>query len=247
MSEKVDRKFGRIESPTDLRDFNLQNFIPLTLEPSPEEKMWDYPASNTLDQKATTHCVGFAMANFGINLPTYTPYTNEDGHKFYYMCKVVDGNPGSEEGSTLRSATKVLRNVGAIEAYAFAYNIETVKWWLLNRGPIIIGTVWTEEMNYPNKDGIITIGGRSLGGHAFLLNGLRKDDYARIHNSWGDAWGKKGTAWISLENLEKLLENRGEAVTAVELEQYKQTQDSWLVRIIKNIIRQLVDFFSTED
>jgi hypothetical protein len=245
MSEKVERRFGRIPSPPDPRDFHLTSFVPITLEPSPKERVWDYPAEKTLDQKNSTHCVGFSMANFGINLPTYTPYTNEDAHDFYYKCKIIDGNPGSEEGSTLRSASKVLRNVGAIDGYAFAYDLDTIKWWLLNRGPVIAGTIWTNEMNYPDEDGIIGIGGQPLGGHAYLLTEWTEDGYIGIRNSWGDDWGKKGMAYIKAEDFAEIFKNYGEAVTAVELQEYAQTQEPKWLRAIKEFIKKILIHFTT--
>lgn len=245
MSEQIERKFGRIESPPDKRDFHLTNFIPLTLEPSPKQRVWEYPAEKNLDQKNTTHCVGFSMANFGINLPTYTPYGNEDAHDFYYKCKVIDGNPESEEGSTLRSASKVLRNVGAINAYAFAYDIDTIKWWILNRGPVIAGTLWTEGMNNPDKNGVITIEGSPLGGHAYLLTEWTEDGYIGIRNSWGDYWGEDGMAYIKAEDFEEIFKHYGEAVTAVELDDYKKTKDFWLFAFIKDLIRRILLHFTT--
>lgn len=243
MTEEFERKFGRIPSPPDERDFQLTSFIPITLEPSPKERNWEYPAENTLDQKNTTHCVGFSMANFGINLPTYTPYTNEDGHDFYYKCKIIDGNPDSEAGSNLRSAAKVLRNVGAIDGYAFAYDLDTIKWWLLNRGPVIAGTVWTSNMNYPDENGVIEIGGQPLGGHAYLLNEWTEDGYIGIQNSWGDDWGIDGKAYIKAEDFEELMSQYGETVTAIELEEYKHKNESFLIKFFKELIKKILLFF----
>jgi len=246
IEKQVERKFGRIESPPDYRDFHLTNFIPITLEPSPKSRVWEYPYSweSILDQKSSTHCVGFSMANFGINLPTFTPYTNQDGHDFYYQCKVIDGNPKSEEGSTIRSAAKVLRNVGAIEAYAFAYNLDQIKWWLLNKGPIIVGTVWNSNMMFPDENGVIGIGGSLMGGHAYLLNEWTEDDYIGFQNSWGGGWGVDGKGYIKATDFAKLFADRGEAMTAVELENYMVAQDPWFIKIIKSIIKAIILHFS---
>ena len=152
----MERKFGRIVSPFDSRDFNLQAFIPKgKIGTLVKEKKWAFPQEEPLDQKDTPHCVGFSMANFGINMPVFTPYTNEAGHKFYYKCKVIDGDPKSEEGSTIRSAAKVLNNDGIINSYAFAHDLILIKWWLLTTRPVIAVTICTSDMMVPDADNTI--------------------------------------------------------------------------------------------
>ena len=210
---------GRVPSPFDRRDFNLGAFIPkaglqLTLIRS---KNWDFPAPEALNQDETPHCVGFSMADFGINLPVYTKYTNEDGHKFYRLCKIEDKDPLGENGSNLRSAAKVLQNLKRIKGYAFASTLAQVKYWLLHKGPLIAGTFWTENMNYPNIDNILDIGGEIIGGHAYLLSEWTKDGFIGIQNSWGDNWGIKGKAYISAIEFEKIFRQGGEVVTSVEV------------------------------
>jgi len=217
----MNNKFGlgRIPSPFDNRDFNLGVFIPkaglqLTLI---RNRNWLFPAPNALNQEETPHCVGFSMADFGINLPVNTKYTNEDGHKFYRLCKIEDQDPLGENGSNLRSAAKVLKNLRRINNYAFASTLAQVKYWLLQRGPLIAGTIWTESMFCPDKNNILNIDGAVVGGHAYLLNEWTKDGYIGIQNSWGDDWGIKGKAYISSVNFEKIFRQGGEVVTSVEI------------------------------
>lgn len=234
------RRFGRIPSPHDPRDYNIRNFIPkgAMLEPLASKK-WDFPME-ALDQGETTHCVGFSMADFGINYPTFTLYENEDGHEFYYKCKEVDGNPNSEEGSYIRSAAKVLKDIGAIEGYAFATKLEAIKWWLLNKGPIIAGTLWTEGMMEPDENNVIETTGEILGGHAYVLNEWREDDYIGIQNSWGPSWGDNGKAYIKAEEFIAIFPYEGEALAAVELEDYCKKK-CCLVELLEKV----VEFFKT--
>lgn len=225
------RQFGRNVSPFDSRDFNLRSFATKGIGPSVNERKWAFP-QEPLDQGETPHCVGFSMANFGINLPVFTPYTNEAGHKFYYKCKVVDGNPGDEDGSTIRSAAKVLKNDGIINAYAFAYDLAMIKWWVLNRGPVIVGTTWTSDMMIPDADNMIYPTGARLGGHAYLINEWTKNQLIGIQNSWGNDWGIHGKAYILASDFEKLFKYDGEAMAAVELEKPAQ-KDCWFTRLVK--------------
>jgi hypothetical protein len=158
------------------------------------------------------------MAAFGINLPVYKPYTNEDAHKFYYMCKELEGEPNGENGGYARSAAEVLLNLKRIEAYAFAPDIATIKWWLLNRGCMMVGSMWLQGMMNPDVNNKVYATGSNRGGHFYLINEWTCDNYIGIQNSWGNSWGNNGKAYISQADFEKLFTFYGEAITAVELD-----------------------------
>ena len=234
-----DREFGRIQSPIDHRDWDLGDFIPE--QPYfriAQDAKWDFPCT-PLDQENTAHCVGFSMAHFGINLPTFTQYTKQDAHDFYYRCKEVDGYPGQEDGTTIRSAAKVLQDVGAINHYAFARDIESIRWWLLNKGPLIVGTIWTEKMMQPDADGKLDITGYILGGHAYLINEWRKEGIIGIKNSWGPNWGINGKAYMTVDDFKSLFYYGGEALAAVELENYKAKKECWFIKLVRRILELL--------
>ena len=219
-------RFGWKKSPLDMRDKILTTYIrnryrgSLGESPTPLiERQWPF-GDPSLNQNTTGHCVGFTGADFGINEPTHTPYTNDDGHAFYYMCKVLEGEPNNEGGAYLRSMAKVLQNLKTIEAYAFAPDVASIEWWLLNKGPLLAGMLWTEGMMTPDSNNIIHPTGAVLGGHAFLPNGFKyllEKKHIHFQNSWGDLWGVNGGAYISVEDFEKLLMSAGEVITAVEL------------------------------
>jgi hypothetical protein len=231
-----DREFGRIQSPIDNRDWDLDDFIPeQPFYRIAQDAKWDFPCT-VLDQENTTHCVGFSMAHFGINLPTFTQYTKQDAHDFYYMCKEVDGYPKQEDGTTVRSAARVLQDAGAINHYAFAKDIESIRWWLLNRGPLIVGTIWTENMMTPDAEGRLDITGFILGGHAYLINEWRKEGIIGIKNSWGPGWGNNGKAYITVDDFKALLEYGGEALACVELQDYKVKRECWFIKLVRRII-----------
>jgi len=219
---------GRLPSPFDPNDWRLSAFIPkgealkaLKALRANEVKDvdWDFPYP-TLNQDDTGHCVGFSGASFGICSPINDKYNNDIAHTFYYMCKEIDGEPESEEGSYVRSIAKVLQDIGRIESYAFAFSIQDIIWWLLNKGSVIVGTVWTNDMFEVDFNNVIHITGNTVGGHAYLLKDIKIINgitYLIIKNSWGDGWGRLGEAYISLADFEILFKYGGEAMTAVEL------------------------------
>lgn len=233
---KLPHPLGRNKSPLDVNDFNLANFIPKGAPLiSPIERVWEYPSDHVpLDQGDTPHCVGFAIANFGINLPVHFDYTNESGHEFYYGCKEIDKEPKKENGSTIRTAAKLLRDSGRIEAYAFAPDMSMIKYWLLNQGPMIMGTVWTMDMFTPDQNYVVRPTGDTVGGHAWLANEWTRDNLIGFQNSWG-GWGKNGKAYISAEDFEKIFKYDGEALAAVELDNYKQKKPCPLADLIRKI------------
>ena len=207
---------GRIPSPYDARDFMLSDYIPLGAVQAVTSKAWVFNHA-PLDQGETPHCVGFSMADWGICEPVIDPYGNPDGDRFYYLCKAVDGEPKAEDGSTVRSAAKVLQQLGKIKAYAFAANMTEIKYWLLNRGPVIMGTVWTNDMFTPDSSNHIHPTGAVAGGHAYLVNEWTAGGFLGIQNSWGTAWGRNGKAYISAKDFTKLFRHGGECLAAVEL------------------------------
>jgi hypothetical protein len=229
---------GRIKSKPDFNDYKLGNFIPrgtMTIG-NIGSKCWDFPSS-PLYQGETGHCGGFSMADWGICSPTNTMYTNDNGHDFYYKCKIVDGEPGNEDGSCIRSAAKVLKSLKKIEAYAFASSVDEIKWWLLNKGPVIAGTLWTNDMFIPDFNNRIRPTGEPVGGHAYLLTEWTEDNYIGIQNSWDGYWGVNGKAYISATDFTSLFVYDGEAMTAVELENAGAAKTNSWINFIQMLIR----------
>jgi hypothetical protein len=223
---------GRKRSPLDIRDYKLAAYIPPTLGDLSGEMRWPFN-SGPLDQGDKPWCVGFAVATWGICAPVEDLFTNADGKDFYDQCKIVDGD--NEEGSTIRSGATVLLQRGLIDAYAFAHTVDEITWWLLNKGPVIVGTVWTEGMFMPDWKNIIYPKGEMLGGHCYLLNQKTKDGYYHIQNSWDCNWGINGGALISIADFEILFRYDGEAMAAVELPIPITQKEGCLTQFLKMI------------
>jgi len=117
----------------------------------------------------------------------------------------------------VRAGARVLRESGNLKEYRWAFNLEDTISWLYTTGPVVIGTWWYKDMFYPDKKGFIHPTGSNAGGHAYILQGVNLGEKkVRMVNSWGENWGQKGRAWISFDNLEKLISDQGEVCTAIE-------------------------------
>lgn len=173
------------------------------------------------NQGNSPKCVGYSWAHWVEDGPVthsgQAPIVTPD--YIYKEAQIVDEWVGvNYEGTSVRAGAKVLQYAGFIDTYHWAMKESDIANAILTTGPVVIGSNWYETMFEPDKDGLIKIGGEIAGGHAFLLNGVSmKDKLYRIKNSWGKDWGKKGHAFISFDDVEKLLSDNGEACLALEL------------------------------
>lgn len=185
--------------------------------------IWDN-SIGALDQKNTGHCVGFGWAGgWGDTLPIADTFQNADGHAVYYEAKIIDGEPGSENGSSVRSGAKAMQNRGRLSAYAFAVSVDEVRAWVRSHGPVVFGTDWTEDMFNPDLNGFIVPTGAVAGGHCYACVGdLPSEDALLFQNSWGSTWAQGGRFKIKYADVASLLTGLdpkypGEACAAVEL------------------------------
>ena len=169
--------------------------------------MWGNPRQ-ILDQGSTPHCVGSAHAQWGNTDPVNDSYTQSDADAIYYEAKIIDGEPGEENGSSTLSGTKAMKNRGRTEAYAFARSVDEIKEWVLTDGPVVTGTDWTASM-FDLVDGYLVPTGRVEGGHDWLIVGYDGDrDAFVMQNSWGP-WGDviegvSGRAYIRVSDYAQL-------------------------------------------
>lgn len=169
------------------------------------------------DQGDTGHCVGFTWAQWLMTKPLRT-MNGPKGHDIYYMCKVIDGEPGNEDGTYTRSGVRAMQNQGRIANYLWAQSIDDLRVWVLTKGAACLGTNWYEGMFDPDRNGFIYPTGENMGGHEYLCVGYSSKRKAfRFINSWGKYWGQKGRFWMKEADVERLVfEEGGEACGAVE-------------------------------
>lgn len=85
-------------------------------------------------------------------------------------------------------------------------------------GPVVLGVNWYEAMFEPDEEHTLHVEGDIAGGHALLCNAVSlKRQAVWLSNSWGLDWGFNGGAWLGFEDLQRLLEEEGEACVPVRV------------------------------
>lgn len=190
------------------------------------DRLW--APGKILDQGAEGACVGYAWASEAMADPVPValerlainhPATWELFARFLYgMARYLDEWPGTDyEGTSVLAGAKAAQNAGLLHTYRWAFGLDDVLDTVVQKGPVVLGTNWHADM-YAPRNGILTPTGPVVGGHAYLVVGYRTTvpqlggaPGAVIKNSWGKDWGENGLATISLEDLDTLLSQDGEA------------------------------------
>lgn len=186
--------------------------------------VWDDPQP-VLDQGDFGTCVGNGCAQWGNTLPINDQWDETVARAIYYEATVLDGAPddpdaanGGQQGATVRSGVKALKNRGRLGTYAVTTSIDTVGAWIDTKGPVIFGTNWTADMFKPDAAGQIYPTGKVEGGHCYIARGnLNDEGVILFRNSWGASWGLGGDFKMSYKDAQTLLSQQGEGWTAVEL------------------------------
>jgi hypothetical protein len=176
-------------------------------------------------QGAHPHCVGFAWTGF----LRATPYS----HTHLMPSEVYAGAQKDDEwagenydGSSVLGGARYLSRLTIADGplspdigpYHWAKTVDEVLDCIGLRSPVVLGTDWHTDMFKPNSRGVINATGALEGGHAYLAIGYDdRKGLVKIVNSWGKGWGIAGRAFLSYDDLAKLLEHQGEACVAEKI------------------------------
>jgi hypothetical protein len=116
------------------------------------------------------------------------------------------------EGTSVLAGLKILKRLGWMEEYRWAFGIDDLILGVGYNGPAIVGTLWYNGMFTPDTAGQVKPTGRVVGGHCWVVDQvIPKHEMFGALNSWGKNWGKGGRFYISFADMDKLLKEDGEA------------------------------------
>lgn len=174
-----------------------------------------------LDQGMTSQCVAYTGVQWLQTQPIVNSENIPDPRSLYHECQQIDEWEGEEpdvQGTSVRALMKIFRLKGYVDRYVWARSAEDVKKFVLSEAPMPFGTNWTDEMFFPDENGLIIPNGKVEGGHAYLCVGYSNITHQfEFVNSWGDTWGAGGKFYMRYKDVEKLLRQQGEACAALEL------------------------------
>jgi len=210
------RTLGRLHIP-DERDNNYPFSTALKAAKLPTKSKY-YKAAPILDQADKPHCVAFAWKQFLQSSPFCQGRQLKEDF-IYELCQERDQWEGENyDGTSVRAGAKVLQKLGFIDTYLWANSAEDIKQWVLTTSPVVLGTTWYTGMFNTDAEGFVHPTGGIAGGHAYLCTGYsHKRKAFQCTNSWGESWGIKGKFWVSEADLDKLVNQSGEACTAKEV------------------------------
>lgn len=211
-------KLGRLPAP-DPRDraFRFASLLPE--EPTRTHRyFWSGYFGN---QGNESSCVGFSWMHWLVSGPTTQKTRDWDAtaRTIYRDAQFLDEWEGENyDGTSVRAGAKALQTAGFISEYKWAWTGDEVVRAVLDVGPVVVGTNWYTNMFIPDSRGFVRPTGYLEGGHAYLIEGANiKRDVVRFKNSWGKEWGKFGRGFMTIEHLNVLMAEQGEAVLATEL------------------------------
>jgi hypothetical protein len=188
-------------------------------DPRTKTQVWDLP-SHLLNQGSTNSCVGHSCAHFILAAPIMN--VSVDPIATWHKAQELDeipGNEGTNGGTSVRAGFKALQSQDLITGdYRWASNAGDTLRFILNRGPVVIGSQWYPGMSQP-QNGMLRLTGTPDPnmGHAYLLFGFSSDqDAFLVANSWGTSWGINGMGFLRYDSLDRLLNEGGVACSAIQ-------------------------------
>ena len=204
----------------DIRNAEHRALVSPPLRALVANKMWN--TLTTFDQGQSSRCTTESAIGTLLTMPYINnfvektkfddPEERQVAYKRWQSFDPVEW--GVHDGSASDSPFKGLRAEGIITGWRWLFGEVEVREFVTWYGPVSVGTIWTDDMFYPDQDGFIHPTGAEAGGHEYrILQYSKLRDAYRIMNSWGKSWGHWGRVWIKSEDLNSLLQQDGDAVT----------------------------------
>lgn len=225
MSDTTERTFDRIPQ----FDERSRNFpVRALLASSVRRRNKTWKTANPTDQGREGACVGHGWTTEALSTPirvdlnrlkAQTPRIPDEFAQFVYKAaQKIDPWEGEDySGTSVLAGVKVLQSLGLVKEYRWCFSTDDVVDTVLSKGPVVLGIKWFSGM-YSAPDGVLSVSGNVVGGHCITAVGYRVaspklngEDGVLLQNSWGADWGVNGQALIRLSELDRLLQDQGEA------------------------------------
>jgi C1A family cysteine protease len=202
---------GAVQSPLDSRDYPIaDHFAALGIAPQPlaalPSRYVCAPMPPVLDQGNSPECVAFSSAaeQMAYDIHDQKQWFNFDHDRFF---AAIGGGPN---GATLRTALDQRLKVGyptvghsdaaahRIAAYyAVPRDVAAIKQAIFAFGPLVLATPWYASWDNPKSNGLLLPpSGGIRGGHAIVAWGWDNRLGFLWRNSWGPAFGMKGSCYV---------------------------------------------------
>lgn len=212
-----DLRLDRIEQ----FDERSRSYSIADLKTTKKLRSYTWRCNDWFDQGKEGACVGFSLGHELAARPAEVEGLDYDYlvEKIYWEAQKTDpweggAYPGADpkyHGTSVLAGVKTVQKLGWIEEYRWAFSIEDVLYGIGHNGPAVLGIPWYYDMYFPDENGFIKPTGQLVGGHAILARAVNiKKKYVTLRNSWGKDWGHEGDCYISFDDLESLLNQRGE-------------------------------------
>lgn len=194
------------------RKFPVRALVPV------KRRSYTWSIYARLNQGSEGACVGFSWAHELAARPSVNMVDDDLARMgIYREAQKIDEWPGEQyEGTSVLAGAKVVQKHGFMKEYRWCFGLDDMIQAVGHVGPVVLGINWYESMSVPFPDGFIQVAGGVVGGHAILAFSVSNHSrYFRLHNSWGEGWGDKGTCKVRFEDMERLLHEQGEACVPI--------------------------------
>jgi hypothetical protein len=218
---------GRIPERKPQQENYLLSKVMTTVQTIPESE-WpvkkNWKSLVNLNQGNTGTCVGHGFAHRMEDAPVRRPKEEVDPYAIYRRACKLDAWPDNDSGdlqfgTSVDAGAQACQAMGLISNFYWAWDMHTAEEFVLNKGSLVIGVTWYEQMFEPvfvqiKPDvyrWIIRPDGRAAGGHCLIVNGRNRElGVWRLKNSWGKDWGQNGQVFMTDEDMNFLLADGGE-------------------------------------